>query len=116
MPRAINKTFRENVVLPEELCNNPEESKQQIANLLNMTVEEIDEKLNANWVEPNLFVPLKTVLPTDTNLLDQLGEIDGVMGNEVTGRYYPLGEAAAHLVGYVGQISAEELKENDYDR
>src|SRR5699024_11528883 len=98
------------------LGDNPEESKQQIANLLNMTVEEIDEKLNANWVEPNLFVPLKTVLPTDTNLLDQLGEIDGVMGNEVTGRYYPLGETAAHLVGYVGQITAEELKENDYDR
>ncbi|HLR52109.1 MAG TPA: penicillin-binding transpeptidase domain-containing protein [Candidatus Avamphibacillus sp.] len=115
MPLALNDTVREIGVVPEELGNNPEESKQQIANLLNMTVEEIDEKLNANWVEPNLFVPLKTVLPTDTNLLDQLGEIDGVMGNEVTGRYYPLGETAAHLVGYVGQITAEELKENDSD-
>src|SRR5690625_4842530 len=78
-----------------------------------MSVEDIDAKLNANWVEPDLFVPLATVLPSNTSLLEQLGAIDGVQGNESTGRVYPLGKAAAHLVGYVGQINAEELEESE---
>lgn len=111
MPLALNDTVREIGVVPEEMGPNPEDSKKQLANLLNMSVEEIDTKLNANWVEPSLFVPLTTVLPTDTALLEQLGAIDGVKGNEAIGRVYPLGKAAAHLVGYVGQITAEELEE-----
>lgn len=111
MPLALNDTVREIGVVPEEMGPNPEDSKKQLANLLNMSVEEIDTKLNANWVEPSLFVPLTTVLPTDTTLLEQLGAIDGVKGNEAIGRVYPLGKAAAHLVGYVGQITAEELEE-----
>lgn len=33
--------------------------------------------------------------------------------NQDETRLYPLGEAAAHLVGYVGSISEEELKQNE---
>src|SRR5690625_1493319 len=110
MPLALNDTVREIGIVPEEMGDNPEESKKQLANLLNISVDEIDTKLNAGWVEPDLFVPLATVLPSNTNLLEQLGAIDGVKGDETMGRVYPLGEAAAHLVGYVGQINAEELE------
>lgn len=110
MPLALNDTVREIGIVPEEMGDNPEESKEQLANLLNISVDEIDTKLNAGWVEPDLFVPLATVLPSNTNLLEQLGAIDGVKGDETMGRVYPLGKAAAHLVGYVGQINAEELE------
>lgn len=113
MPLALNDTVREIGVVPEEMGDNAEESKKELASLLNMSVEDIDAKLNANWVEPDLFVPLATVLPSNTSLLEQLGAIDGVQGNESTGRVYPLGKAAAHLVGYVGQINAEELEESE---
>src|SRR5699024_5915931 len=60
----------------------------------------------------DLFVPIKKVA-NDDDALDQLWELEGVGGNEVTGRVYPLNEAAAHLVGYTGQITAEELEEKD---
>lgn len=112
MPLALNDTVREIGIVPEDLGDDPEEGIEQVAKLLSISEETIEEKLNASWVEPNLFVPLKKVLPTNTELLDQLGAIDGVQGNDVTGRVYPLGEAAGHLTGYVGQINEEELEES----
>lgn len=113
MPLALNDTVREIGIVPGELGDNPDENKERVADLLNLSVEEIDNKLNAGWVEPDLFVPLTTVLPSNTQLLEQLGMIEGVKGNEVTGRVYPLGEITAHLTGYVGQITAEEFEEAD---
>lgn len=113
MPLALNDTVREIGIVPEELGEHADDNKKRIANLLNMSVEDIDSKLNASWVEPDLFVSLATVLPDDTYLLEQLGAIEGVKGKEATGRVYPLGKAAAHLVGYVGQINAEELEESE---
>lgn len=35
------------------------------------------------------------------------------MKQDVKGRIYPFGEASAHLVGYVGPITADELKKNE---
>lgn len=112
MPLALNDTVREIGIVPEDLGDDPEDSIEQVAKLLSISEESIEEKLNASWVEPNLFVPLKKVLPTKTELLDQLGAISGVQGNDVTGRVYPLGEAAGHLTGYVGQINEEELEDS----
>ncbi|WP_330948837.1 penicillin-binding transpeptidase domain-containing protein [Virgibacillus sp. MG-45] len=108
MPLAINASVWEIGVVPEELVAS---SKQTIASLLNMSVETIDKQLNASWVKPNLFVPLKKVPPANEALLEKLWAINGVKGKEVTGRVYPAGEDAAHLVGYIGKITAEELEE-----
>ena len=37
-------------------------------------------------------------------------ELEGVSSHPVNIRTYPLGEAAAHLTGYIGKVNAEELK------
>src|SRR5699024_4251424 len=86
MPLALDDTVREIGVVSEEIGDNAEESKKELARLSKMSGECSDAKLNANWVELDLFVPLATVLPTNTSLLDQLGAIDGGQGNESTGR------------------------------
>lgn len=115
MPLALNDIAYEIGIVPEKLGTNAnaEQVKQKVAQLLNMSIQSIDSALNADWVKPDLFVPLKKVPKTQENTLSQLWELDSIMGREATGRIYPLGEAAAHLIGYVGQITAEELEEQE---
>lgn len=112
MPLAINDTVYEIGIIPEELGNNPEQAIEQLAGYLDLDPDSIQKKLDEDWVEPDLFVPIKKV-PVDAENLEAIMQIDGVMRNETTGRVYPLGKAAAHLVGYVGPVSAEDLKEHD---
>ncbi|RDW15652.1 penicillin-binding transpeptidase domain-containing protein [Oceanobacillus chungangensis] len=111
MPLALNDVVYEVGIVPEKLGNNPEENKEKIAKALNISVDSIDNALSAGWVQPNLFVPIKKIY--DEELLTQLWQIDGISSQEVSGRVYPAGKAAAHLVGYIGQITAEELEKQE---
>lgn len=115
MPLAINDVVYEIGIVPEKMGDNEDVIKKEVSTLLNMSVESIDAALNANWVKPDQFVPLKKVPKTKEKLLNQLWNIESVMGDEVEGRSYPLGKAAAHLVGYIGQINAEELEKQEPD-
>ncbi|MDY0393250.1 NTF2-like N-terminal transpeptidase domain-containing protein [Virgibacillus halophilus] len=107
MPLAMNDTVWQIGVVPNKLQSDA--AKSQIGKLLHMSTEEIDSKLNASWVKPDLFVPLKKLQKSDS-AVDQLWAIEGVAGQEVSGRVYPLGKAAAHLTGYIGTVTAEDLK------
>ncbi|WP_163970569.1 penicillin-binding transpeptidase domain-containing protein [Oceanobacillus halotolerans] len=112
MPLAMNDIVYEIGVVPGEMTN-PDQTIEKLADLLKMSVDSIEGALNQEWVGPDLFVPLSEVPQTNEEVLNQLWEIDGVLGNEVTGRIYPHGEIAAHLTGYVGPITAEELEEQE---
>ncbi|WP_042222414.1 penicillin-binding transpeptidase domain-containing protein [Oceanobacillus manasiensis] len=113
MPIAMNDKVYEIGIVPGKLGDNPEQNKKAIADLLGLSVDAIDEALNASWVGPDVFVPIKKIPATEEELLSQLWEIAGVGGNEGTGRVYPTGETAGHLVGYIGLITAEELEEQE---
>lgn len=115
MPLAINDFVYEVGIVPGKLGDNANQTKEKIGQLLNMSVDAIDTKLNANWVKDDLFVPLKKMPKTNTDILNQLSKLDGMMEQEVTGRVYPSAEATAHLIGYIGQITAEELEDKDPD-
>lgn len=81
-----------------------------IASILQMSVKDINTKLNASYVTDDMFVPLKAIAKGDEREL-QLSEIPCVTIKSKDSRVYPLGEAAAHLTGYVQAINADELKE-----
>ena len=114
-------------IVPGKL-ENKEEVIAQIAELLETTPEAIEKKLSAKWVKDDSFVPIKTIprveeielmkIEPDEEVLkekarhDKLLAIPGVMISEVEVREYPLGEAAAHLVGYVQSVTAEDLEEH----
>lgn len=103
-------------------------SIQKLAELLGMDGESIKKKLEASWVKEDSFVPIKTipkVLETDLMAMepdeavqqakaqqDQILEIAGVMIQDEEVRTYPLNEAAAHLIGYVQSVTAEDLEEH----
>ncbi len=105
-----------------------EEAIVQIAELLETTPEAIETKLSAQWVKDDSFVPIKTIprveeielmkIEPDEEMLkekerhEKLLEIPGVMISDVEVREYPLGKAAAHLVGYVQSVTAEDLEEH----
>ncbi|MEF2290531.1 penicillin-binding transpeptidase domain-containing protein [Virgibacillus dokdonensis] len=117
MPLAMNDTIYEIGIVPENLGENAKQNKKKIAQLLGLSIESIDEKLNASWVEPNLFVPIAKITKEDEALWNELVAINGITRQETTGRIYPGGAATGALVGYIGQVTAEELKkqkENNY--
>ncbi|SFA87893.1 penicillin-binding protein [Lentibacillus halodurans] len=113
MPLAINDTVHEVGIVPGDLGDNPEQTKEEIADLVNMSVDTIDSSLNQDWVEQDMFVPLKKLPPSAEDTVAQLSELSGVSFRDVSGRVYPLGEAAAHLTGYVSQATADDLEELD---
>ena len=95
---------------------------QTIAALLEMDPSAIEKKLSASWVREDLFVPVKTLQKLGTEesppdlreqeRQDQLLSIRGVRFRDVYVRHYPLKEAAAHLVGYVQNVTAEDLEKH----
>lgn len=107
IPIAKNGTGYQVGIVPEKL---DEERKPDIAKLLGTTPEAIDASLNAAWVKPDLFVPVGKTAKNDTARLEQLIEIPGIAAREVGMREYPYGPALAHLTGYIGAISAEQLE------
>lgn len=104
---AVNGSAPQLGIVPGRLGENAEGVKQRIADQLGITFQEIDRKLGASWVRPDLFVPIALV---DEGSEETFRDIPGVLIQEKKLRVYPLGEAAAHLTGYVGEITAEELE------
>ena len=114
-------------IVPGKL-ENRDSAIEQIANLLGMKPEEIEKKLSAKWVKEDSFVPVKTLrkveeielmsMEPDEEVIkeherqQQLLEIPGFMISDTEVRAYPLGDAAAHLVGYVQSVTAEDLEEH----
>ncbi|MET3576226.1 penicillin-binding transpeptidase domain-containing protein [Bhargavaea ullalensis] len=107
-PMAANGTGYNIGIVPEKLTD--ESKKAEIASLLGTTVEAIDAKLGQKWVKPDLFVPIGKVSKDDGERIEKLVAIPGVGAQETPMRVYPYGPAAAHLTGYIGSISAEQLE------
>lgn len=114
-------------VVPGKL-EDRERAVEELAGLLGMEAEAIRKKLEEKWVKEDSFVPLKTVPRVEeTELMredvegktagekerqERLLDIPGVMISDVRVREYPLREAAAHLIGYIRGVTAEDLEEH----
>lgn len=113
-------------IVPEKI-EDKENAFRQLSDLLEVDVETIESKLEADWVKGDSFVPIATIpkveeldllsLQSDEALQkeyerqEQLLEIPGVMMTDEELRSYGLKEAAAHLIGYVQPVTAEDLEE-----
>lgn len=114
---AVNGQVYEIGVVPGKLEGQKAQIIEQLSSLLKMTPEQIEKALGASWVKPDLFVPLKRVALDDAERIAKLVALEPVQTKKVDARIYPYKEAAAHLIGYVGPITAEELeklKDKDY--
>ncbi|HSJ38617.1 MAG TPA: penicillin-binding transpeptidase domain-containing protein [Planococcus sp. (in: firmicutes)] len=106
-PIAANSEAMMVGVVPQNF--NTAEQKQKLARALEIDVEEINAAMNKSWVQPGYFVPIKQVPINEQLMLDRVFAVPGTKQERSTFREYPYGEALAHLVGYIGPITAEQL-------
>jgi len=108
---------REEIPVPESAPDfiYNEEDIAKVAELLEMTPESIMRRLNASYVRDDIFVQLRIISQDAQDLIDELLTVQGIMISTAHVRYYPLGRQAAHLVGYVQNINAEELEALRYE-
>ena len=99
-------------LVPGKMSENKEQDIKKIAEILETTVENINNKLKAPYVKDDVFVPIKTISSSKTDVINSILQIKGIKIQDEEQRQYPLGEKLSHLIGYVQGISAEELKEN----
>ena len=99
-------------IVPGKLGENKQENIEKIAELLGTTSEAINKSLSASWVKNDTFVPIKKVEKSESELKEKLLAIPGIKITLENSRVYPLGEAAAHLIGYVQTVTADDLKNN----
>lgn len=104
------------------------DSLQELAQLLEIDTDMIENKLSAGWVKEDSFVPLSTrpkvqeldllkenpeeELLQEQQRQQQILNIPGVMMTDIEVRTYGLGEAASHLIGYVQEVTAEDLEKH----
>ena len=89
------------------------ENISEAARLLGMTEEAVKEKTeNANYGEGQL-IPLIQRQSFRQEVLDQLAA-NNLSYQKDFMRTYPLEEAAAHVIGYLGRITAEELEDEKF--
>ncbi|OMF10835.1 hypothetical protein BK131_22805 [Paenibacillus amylolyticus] len=104
LPLATKGTMNEWGIVPEKLGDNPDQMIARIASYYQVSEDAIHKALAQTWVKPEYFVPIAS-----TEEFDVPSSLSGVTMQSKEIRYYPLGEAAAHLIGYVRKATKEDL-------
>ncbi|SDH27944.1 penicillin-binding protein [Alteribacillus persepolensis] len=108
-PLAMQSPVKEAGLVPGKMT---EDTASEIAAALEMEEDDITSALEADWVTEETFVPLKKLRPDGKDSeAEEMLEIDGVMIQEASARFYPYKEKAAHLTGYIQEVTAEDLEE-----
>ncbi|WP_181586738.1 penicillin-binding transpeptidase domain-containing protein [Paenibacillus taichungensis] len=107
LPLATKGNIYEWGIIPEKLGENPESMIARIAEHYKVTEALINNALAQKWVKPEYFVPIAST--EDSRVPTALAGVQ-VQSKEI--RYYPLGEAAAHLIGYVRKATKEDLEKD----
>ncbi|MFD0897878.1 penicillin-binding protein PBP4(5) [Loigolactobacillus binensis] len=76
----------------------------KISQQFSVSVASLKQSLQQQWVTKDSFVPIKTVTTKPT--------LTGVTYRSVSARTYPSGAASAQLIGYVGEVTAADLKKH----
>lgn len=93
------------------------ENLKRIAQLLGVSQESIQEKVEqAGFNSPTLIRIARSLTPAQITALEEYrSEISGIEVDIETVRDYPHKQAASHVLGYTGELNAEELKQRRKD-
>lgn len=84
-----------------------------IAEKLDLSESYIKQQTEQDWVKDDTFIPLKTVQNMNQDTKNFVEKYH-LTTQETESRQYPLEEATTHLLGYVGPINSEELKQKAF--
>ncbi|WP_187443876.1 penicillin-binding transpeptidase domain-containing protein [Sutcliffiella horikoshii] len=90
---------------------NEERDLAKLADMIDMSEEEITSLYTLNWAQPDYAMPIKDFRENDRDLVLELIEIEGVTNGRSMERVYPFAEATAHLVGYIDEVTAQDLED-----
>lgn len=108
-------------IQPSEMGDQTEAVLADLADLLGLSVDEIKRRAGNSRVSPFRPKPIDFDVPDDIVFYiheNASTRYPGVYAERLPLREYPHGDLAAHLVGYTGQVSADELalpEFEDYD-
>lgn len=105
---AINQDFDQVGIVPGKLGTGAERTAniEAFSKQFDISTEDIEQKLAQGWVTDDVFVPITVSYEPITELPT------GATTSPVSLRYYPLKEAAAHLIGYTGAVTAEDIEKD----
>jgi cell division protein FtsI (penicillin-binding protein 3) len=95
---AVSTPMKSIWAIPGDARAMPQQQKQQLATLLEMTIKELDGKL----VSDKTFVFVKRQVPPETADRIAALKLPGVHQEKEYRRYYPTGDMTAHVVGFTG--------------
>ncbi|BAS58337.1 peptidoglycan glycosyltransferase [Leptolyngbya boryana IAM M-101] len=111
-PIVVNRLSRSVYLYPREQTKEQwQVSAEKISQLLEIPKEEILKKLEA--VQYKSVAPVRILRGIDEKKYTAINEIGQIRGLEVQAestRQYPFGSLAAHVLGYIGEATAEDLK------
>jgi len=111
---AHNRPSFEVYLVPEDLKANPE-VLIKVSEMLNMTPDEIEEKIKAQKKRAP-FKPVKIKSDIDWNELALLESnrvhLPGLIVDVRPRRAYDYGDLASHLIGYLGEVDENEMKQS----
>jgi len=114
VPLAINRQDFRAVLVPEQ-SPDMEETIARLSRLIPISEEEKDDILaKVDRRQPFSPIQVKEGLTWDDMAKVELSlpDLPGVSMEEGQMRSYPLGAATAHIIGYVGRVSAAELTDD----
>ncbi|MBE3578132.1 MAG: penicillin-binding protein 2 [Limnochordales bacterium] len=108
---VTNRTAFALVAWPQDLTKDKDRVLATVADILDLPVESFQETLAKNAGSPVPIVLARDIDPAAVIAIEERRqELPGVFVMEMPARSYPYGELAAHLVGYLGPITREELQ------
>lgn len=114
-PLAMDTEVYEMGIIPGKLGSSKEESIKKLSDYFDIPQETFNKALNQKWITNDVFVPIAT-MPVDFQV-DSMAEEDlpGISFQSKKIRYYPEKESSAHLIGYVKEVSLDDLeKDSEY--
>jgi penicillin-binding protein 2 len=93
-----------------------ERTLRRLSTLLEMEIDEILERLTSRRYSPFRPIPIAFDVAPEIvfSVREQQELFPGVIGETLPVRTYPEGELAAHMVGYLGEISEDELASEEF--
>ncbi|MBN4909275.1 PBP2a family beta-lactam-resistant peptidoglycan transpeptidase MecA1 [Staphylococcus sp. EG-SA-13] len=107
---ATTGTAHEVGIVPNNVSSS---DYKAIAEKLDLSESYIKQQTEQDWVKDDTFVPLKTVQNMNQDTKNFVEKYQ-LTTQETESRQYPLEEATTHLLGYVGPINSEELKQKTF--
>lgn len=107
---ATTGTAHEVGIVPNNVSSS---DYKAIAEKLDLSESYIKQQTEQDWVKDDTFVPLKTVQNMNQDTKNFIEKYH-LTTQETESREYPLEEATTHLLGYVGPINSEELKQKAF--